>query len=287
MMEKEVITSPLINKKVTIYPVKRQGGWLPPEHDGSFLLTGAKVKFKGVPWDSGTRRRIDPLTDEEKAWFYLHGNELGIEAGDLSIHKEKNFWSKFKIELTKEPFILDLSDPMDYLRYTFLKAQKDIVAPTWKERLDKGTYRFAVRDFEVETSDNVKKIAKEKEVNRYFYKIENDEHKLRALLKMYLYSKNMKKKVPSDVNINYLTSEVYDIIKNDIDRVYDIVTDKSFETKLLIYESIDNGKIEKISGSEYRIVGEEDVLNMKELISFLEDKKNQPTKIKLVVESEK
>ena len=80
---KEDIKSPLVNKTVTIFPVKRRGGWLPPDHDGSTLYTGAKIKKTGLLYDNDSRRSIDPLNDEEKAWFYANGKELGIEEGEL------------------------------------------------------------------------------------------------------------------------------------------------------------------------------------------------------------
>jgi len=280
-MMTEEIKSPLVNKIVTIYPVKRNGGWLPPEHDSATLNTGAKIKKTGLLYDSDTRRSIDPLTEDEKTWLYANGKNFGINEGDLSTSKKINFWTTFQVDLTKDPVNLHLDDPMDWLRYKYLLAQIDIIAPSWKERFDKGTYRFAIRDYDQEASVNVKKIAKEKEVNRHFYKIENDEYKLKALLKMYFYSKGIKRSIPSNANINNLTNDVYEIIKTDLDRVYDIITDSSFETKLLINESIDKGKMTKLSASEYQIDGEVDVLTMSEMVKFLEDKKNQHIRIRL------
>jgi len=286
-MMSEEVKSPLINKAITIFPVKRRGGWLPPEHDGSTLYTGATIKKTGLLYDNDTRRTIDPLDEIEKEWFYKHGESLGIGNGDLSIHKKKNFWTKFSVDLTKDPLTLNLNDPMDFLRYKFLLAQIDIMAPSWEERFDKGTYRFAVRDYEKEASISVKRIAKEKEVNRYFYKIENDEYKLKALLKMYFYTKGMKRNIPSNANINNLTNDVYEIIKEDLDKLYDVIMDTNFENKLLIYESIDGGNITKLSASEYQIEGQEDILTMTELVKFLADKKNQHIKAQLEAKLEK
>jgi hypothetical protein len=280
-MMNEEIKSPLVNKTVTIFPIKRNGGWLPPDHDGSALNSGAKIKKTGLLYDGDTRKRIDPLNDAEREWFYLNGKELGIQDGDLSCHKPINFWTKFGVDLSRDPLTLNLFDPMDFLRYKYLLAQIDIIAPSWEKRFDKGTYRFAIRDYDVEASTNVKKIAKEKEVNRHFYKIENDEFKLRALLKMYYYTKGTKRSIPSNANINNLTNDVYELIKNDLDKIYEIIMDPTFETKLLVHESVDSGKITKLSGSEYQIDGQDDVLTLTELVKFLEDKKNQHIKLKL------
>jgi len=277
----ENVKSPLVNKTITIFPIKRKGGWLPPEHDGSTLYTGAKIKKTGLLYNNETRKSYDPLSDDEREWYYLNGEQLGINPGDLSVHKRKNFWTGFSMDLTKDPLTLNLNDPMDYLRYKYLLAQVDIVAPSWEGRLDKGTYRFAIRDYEIEAAVNVKRIAKEKEVNRYFYKIENDDNKLKALLKMYYYSKGVKRNIPANANINHLTNDVYELIKNDLEKVYEIIIDKSFETRLLVYECLDKGSLIKISGSEYQIEGQEDILNMSEMIKFLEDKKNQIHRAKL------
>ena len=57
--EPTTVKNPLINKKIFIYPVIREGGWLNDihkHHDGAFLFTGAKIIIQGVPFDQSTGR---------------------------------------------------------------------------------------------------------------------------------------------------------------------------------------------------------------------------------------
>lgn len=284
MEEKSTFRSPLENKKISVFPILRQGDWGPsnkdPKTKGS-MLPGSHFKVCGLVYDETNRKYIDPLTTEEKAWAYSDSSGLNIAPGDLNPLKKPNFWSKFQVVLRTDALILDLNEPMDWMRYKFLTAQVDKIALDKSKINNNISFKYYLKDSDAEAAINVGKIAREKEVNRYFYKIENDKHKLSALLKMYNYTTRSSKKLPKDADINFLTNEVYSVIKNDLATLYDIVKDEAFETKLLIYESIDKGTIEKLGAAEYKIVGEEDVLNMKDLIAFLVSKKNQAIRLKL------
>jgi hypothetical protein len=162
-----------------------------------------------------------------------------------------------------------------------LLSQEDKIAKDYSKVNDNISFKYYFKDNEAEAVANVAKIAKEKEVNRYFYKVENDKYKLSALLKMYNYTTKTNKKIPKDVDVTFLTNEVYGVIKNDLNTLYDVIKDENFETKLLIYESIEKGTIEKLGSAEYRIVGEEDIINLKDMIIFLSSKKNQAIRLKL------
>lgn len=280
-MEEKSIKSPLNKKTITIIPVVRKGAWKPQGHEVSTILPGSMRRLRGVPYDNNLRRPIDPLTEDEKQWLYDNGESLNIGPGDLSVHKRPNFWTTFEVKLSDDPMSLDLSDTMDWLRWKFLLAQKDYVSPDVDHEKDKATYKYAIKDADAESVSEVKKYNVEKEVNRYFYKIEDDEQKLRALLDMYYKNKRSLKKVPKNAKITFLTSEVYRLIKDDLQGIYNVIQDKNFETKFLINRAIDNSLIERLGGSEYKIVGEEDVMSLTELIKFLDAKKNQVVRAKL------
>jgi hypothetical protein len=280
--EDKFIKNPLLEKKVTVFPVTRDGDWPPKGKDGSSgMNTGAFHNFRGVPYDISNRRSVDPLTDEEKRFFYSKESGLDISEGELSVHKKKNYWTSFAVKLTKDPYTINLSDPLDYLRWKFLVAQKNTVAPSWDKKKDKATYKFGIRDYEQEDQVTSKKIKKEKEVNRYFYKIENNPTKLRALLSMYYYTTNSSKRVATNASVSSLSADLYRVIESDINAIFDIITDKTFDTKLLIYRGLSNGVIERPSTFEYQITGREEKLNLTDMVGFLELKKNNEARLQL------
>ena len=289
MMKKEestnvVIENPLKNRKVAVCPIYREGGWLQEinkNHDGAFLFTGAKFGIKGVPYNTDRRVFIDPLTDEEKQYFALPEIGLGIKLEDFSIHKSPNFWSKFEINLTRDPIVLDLNNPMDYLRYKFLLAQKDLVSPSWIQRLDKGTYKFSIKDDESDQEEEISRIDLEMEVMGYFNNIQGSIRKMSALLALFYERNNIRKKIPSNVTTPFLKTEIHKIIKTNLKDIHEIIQDKYFEERVLVIQGITIGAILRQSGSEYQIVGEEDVLNLRELLEFLRNKKNQATRAKI------
>jgi len=279
-----IIENPLRNRKVAVCPIYREGGWLQKinkNHDGAFLFTGAKFGLKGVPYDSDKRVYIDPLTDSEKQYFIQPEVGLGIKIDDLSVHKSPNYWSRFEVNLTRDPIVLDLNNPMDYLRYKFLLAQRDLISPSWIARLDKGTYKFSIKDDEADQEEEMSRIDLEMEVMTYFNNIQGSIRKMSALLSLYYERSNIRKKIPTNATTSFLKSEVHKIIKNDLKIVYEIIQDQYFEERVLVVQGVTTGAIMKLSGSEYQIVGEEDVLNLRELLEFLRNKKNQATRAKI------
>jgi len=93
----------LPNKKIMVVPIKRKGGWLPNNHEASFLFKHSSVTL--VLPRSKTGSRIDPLTQEERDFLESDSAGLALKKGDLLIHnKEKNFWKPFKVKLDKNMF---------------------------------------------------------------------------------------------------------------------------------------------------------------------------------------
>ena len=84
----------LINKKVKVVPVPRNGGWLPEDHDGAFMYTGCFLETC-LPVDSRRKQLVQILTRDEQEFFET---ELFLKPGDLSIYKKvDNFWQVIKL----------------------------------------------------------------------------------------------------------------------------------------------------------------------------------------------
>lgn len=281
-----MVENPLLNKKIAICPIYRDGGWTTQvtnnkNHDAAFLLTGAKYGIKGVPYDSIHRVHIDPLTDAEKRYFIQDDLGLGLKMEDLSVHKSNNYWSKFEVNLTRDPIVLDLMNPIDYLRYKFLLCQKDIISPSWSNRFDKGTYKFSIKDDDADQEEQISNIDLEMEVMSYFNTIQGSIRKMSALLTLFYTNKNINKRVPANATSSFLKTELHKLIKTNLKDVHEIINDPYFIERVLVTQAIDAGAISKLSASEYQIIGEEDKLNLREMLDFLRNKKNQPARMKI------
>lgn len=100
---------------------------------------------------------VNVLTNDEKRFLEQF---MGLKEDDLSIHKKKdNFWADFSVRLTKDGIVLDLKDPMDYIKYKVLKANSDYVADSLQALEDRPrpTYRFVMV---TEDSENKKSLEK-------------------------------------------------------------------------------------------------------------------------------
>jgi hypothetical protein len=282
MVKTESAKSPLKNTRVVIQPVIRKGSsWLEdihPQHSGAFLFEGSRIRLQGIPYDVFNQKYVDPLTPEEKEFFYK--SDLMIEEGTLSIHAKNCFWHDFVFDLTREPIVLDLSDPMDYLKYKYVLSYKDLVASSWEERFNKGTYKFAVRNRDQEAVEKIDKINRQIAVMQKFIEIKAYPSKLASVLMLY-YFKNGVTRNLNNVSPNHILVELSELIDKHPDEFYEIFTDKYFSTKLLIYQGILKGAIHK-KGHTYTSNLFEGNMKLNDLIDFLEDIHNEDVKTKLM-----
>lgn len=281
--EPTTVKNPLINKKIFIYPVIREGGWLNDihkHHDGAFLFTGAKIIIQGVPFDQSTGRLIDPLTDSEKEFYYSSYSALQIERNRLSIYDKDCYWNDFTMKLTKEPLMLNLNDALDFLKYKFLMAQKDLIAPSWDERYNTAIYKYAVRDIEQEEDKKVDNINKKHIVMETIAKNRNSFAKLVNILKLYYLQRNMVRDFKR-ASLNTLIIEIDKITEQDIKGLYDLLQDKNYAVKMFIYDAIDCGAITQVNAYEYKIAEIDNLFLMRDLVDFISSAKNQGTRVRI------
>ncbi len=256
-METEVKTkvpSPLIDKKVVLMPSPRQGAINDdPKHKGYFKYDGTKTRFI-VPMDIHRGGLINPLTDAERLYF----EELLGE--DLNSYKKKdNFWHKFEVLVTKDDelmrsgFLLDLSNPTDYLRWKVLLTNNDIVAPSWEERLDSGEYVWALRDLGYTENDRVKKAEIMTDVYSQFKKIQASKTKMFDLLCVFWLQNNKAKRPPEDAKADTYINMIQEIIDNTPQKFLDITKDANYEMKLLVTRALHVGAIQREGMREFTL----------------------------------
>lgn len=274
-------TFTLPEKKILVVPVRRKGRWLPDNHEASFLFKHSYFQVV-VPKDGRNGELKDPLTKEERDYFESNASGLAVEIGDLSTLKKKNnFWTNFRVKLDKNVLQLDLSDPMDYLRYKVLSANTDIVAPSSKEKYAKGTYRFAIVEEDYEHEERVKAASEKKNAYKFFGKIDNSPTKMKNFLNVYYTQKPGGKQVPPNAKKEFLIAEIEKLIEVDLLGFLKLIDDKDYDKKVLIFTAQRTGALVR-EGMTFKIpdgavIGD----SLQEVITFFDNPANSEEVIKL------
>lgn len=236
----------LEDRKIIVKPIIKAGGMNKEDHDGYFMYTGTEIQFV-LPYSIKKGRLVTVLTKEEQAFFEEELDE------DLSIHKKKdNFWHSFRIKLRKDEklmsmgYELDLSDPIDNLKWRVLK-EHDSIAPSWTDRNRKGSYKFALVDMDELVENKAKGTDAKKKAYIWFGGIENSKTKMRNFLRVY-------GNRPSDgATSDWLIGEIGSLIEDPraLKRVLSIIDDEDFAMKLFIEDAIEAGAIDKRTRKYY------------------------------------
>ena len=283
-METETMTDTtftLPNKKVLVVPVRRKGRWLPDNHEASFLFKHSYFQVV-VPKDGRTGELRDPLTPAERAYFENKASGLALNSGDLStLKKDDNFWTNFRVKLDKNVLQLDLSKPMDYLRYKVLLVNGEIVAPSSAEKYTKGTYRFAIVEEDYQHEERVKAASEKKTAYKFFGKIDNSPTKMKDFLNVYYTQKPGGKQVPPNAKKEFLIAEIEKLIEGDLLGFLKLADDKDYDKKVLIFTAQRAGALVR-EGMTFKIpdgavIGD----NLQEVITFFDNPANSEEVIKI------
>lgn len=293
--ESSVVKFRLPNTKVHVKPILRKGVWLPEGHSGHFMYDNTSIVIQ-VPLDRHTGRLKNPLTKEEQTFFETESG-LDLNTGDLNPYKkDNNFWADFRVRVRKNDSIVDdksilmtfdLSDPMQYLQYKVLLLNTapdgGIVAPSWDERENSGTYKIALVHEGRQHADKVKKADKMKIAYKHLTKIDSSEEEMFDFLTIY-YLENAKSKRPSpDSGKTFYYSEIQDLIDNDLEGVVDIITDaENYEFKLLVHRGLKIGALKMVAGNKLETVDGVPVGNsLYQAVQWFKDDRHQDEYLRL------
>ena len=277
----------LQNKTVIVKFIPQPGTVNNPKHVLFGGMAERSVVTITVPkLRSGTYKNV--LTDDEKDFLEA---AMGLEAGALNVYnKENNFWSNnteggiSRVRLTKYDNPLNLADPIDYIKYKILLANKDLIAPSIHELRDKpkATYRFViVAEDEVNSSVRDKMTIKRRCYIEYG-KIENKADVLKLVIETIT-----GKPLAANSKLDFLQTKAGELLEADPRLFLNVVQDKLLETKVLINKCIDAGIISKKANYLYLRSdntplcegGEEPVLSV--AARYLNDPKRQELKLSL------
>lgn len=251
------------------------------KHVAKFMLPHCTTTIM-LRLDEQTRGLKRILTEEEQTWFE---KELGMKPGDLSFYRtgtnpgdtaSYNYWYGFQVRLkSEEELRLDLSNIIDNLRYRVLLVDRQI-APSWEERLDKPSYRWAL----VDENYVVKANTESGELKRVAYleydKIKDSKEKLISVLKI------MGRSYTLDVEISVLQNDVFSIIEtpktssgNNIVTFLSAVKDKDSKTKVFITDAIRVGDVKLSKNKYYTKAGDNVANSLAEMIDYCDNVENQ------------
>lgn len=235
----------LTNKRVTVQYIPQKGTVSDPKHVMyGGLAEGASITLTVPRLRSGIFKNV--LTDDEKDYLeYV----MGLEPGSLNVYnKNNNFWDNTyedgisTVRLTKQDTILDLSNPVDYIKYKILKANSELVAPSQEVLRDrrKATYRFVlITDEDV---NNVLKDNTDTKMQCYteLGAILNEPDVLRSVIEI-ITSKPLAK----NTNVNFLKAKAGELIDANAKLFLAVIKDPLLKTKVLIEACVEQGFISK------------------------------------------
>ena len=256
-----------------------------PTHIGyGGMFDGAIMMFT-LYMDEKTMKIVNPFKSMEEQKFFEN-----IFGEDLNPYKKDNqFWANYHFTVTKSPEIielgqvLDANEPKDALALRVLRTNRKLVAPSWEERLNNGTYRWVLVPEDYEEEKAVIELDAQKKMWMHLGSIDSSATKMQDFLSIYYSTKGKVKKIPSDASREFLVKELSNIIGEDPDGYVRVVDDKDFEMKVFITHSIAKGTIEQVGAATFFIVGYDTEYSFHELVAYLKQlkKTTDPVWIKL------
>lgn len=231
----------LRNEKVIVRYVPRQSGIITnPKHIFYGGMGESAKRTFTVPILYSSKTYINVLTNEEKLFLEKY---MGLEYNDLSIYKNNNnFWSDYRVTLTKGDTILDLSNPDDYIKYKVLLANKDYIAPSMERMQDvfKATYQFVLIRENEESQASMRQLSYNQRAYMKFGEFQNDEHTLKLIIETL-----DGRPIADKTKLEFLQAQAGELILADAKMFCKVAEDPYLATKVLIRRAHNAGLLAK------------------------------------------
>lgn len=242
--DKSVVVSCLQNKKIIVRFLPKPTVLV---NNSKHVLYGglAENAFREyvVPRLASNGAFVNVLTNDEKTFLE---EVMQLEPNALSIHKkEDNYWKEVKVRLGRQDTILDLSIPVDYIKYKVLKANSDFIASSLEELEEnpKVTYQFVMISEADENKTGLKKLSYSMQAYMLLGQLKDDEYTLRVIVEIL-----EGKPVSKTVSVESLLAKINDYISTDTKQTKTFLTiaeDKLLPTKVLIRKATEAGIVSK------------------------------------------
>lgn len=246
----KTVPNPLRKERVIVRHINKHT-WCTTSNNPKHVLSGGMaslaVKVYSVPRLS-SGQLVNVLTDDEKTFLE---QILNLEVNELSIYRVKdNFWksSQAQVRLTKQDNMLDLSDPMQYIQYKILLANKDFIAPskTDYENTPKATYEYVIINENEELKLATNTMNAITTSYKEYDKISTDSYKLRYIIE-FMEGRPLSAKTKLD----FLQTQINKIIQEQPKTFLTLIKDSLLEAKILLKKSVEKGLIFKRGNSYF------------------------------------
>lgn len=242
--ERDNLVNCLKNEKIIVRFISRAKGMVTDPRHILFggMAAGSKMRITTPLLRSGGF--ADVLTKDEKKFLEY---KLGLEPNALSVHnRNNNFWSDAneqgigRVELIKGDNPFDLSNPIDYIKYKILLANKDQIAPSIQALQDKpkATYKFVI----INEGDTAKaantRVTLKAQAYMEFGKVNEDKDKMRIIIETI-----DGRPTAANSKIEYLQGKIGELIESNTKMFLQVVKDPLLDNKVLIKKAIEAGII--------------------------------------------
>ena len=270
------------NKTIEVRPIKRTRPFFKADHDGAFMFSGTYKEYT-LPYINDTRSYANPFESPKEQEEFER--VLQLAPGALSINnRNSDFWSTFKVQLSKEGKVLDLNYPMHVLEYRVLKANTKRICPNWEDRNRNSAYEFALIDKDVEEVNDIRDAERNLRAMELFIKMRKSNKKMYDILRV------LGKKLPKEASVNtsQLIKEIDQIIAEkskvggvlNIDDFIEAAEDPKLSLKVFVLDAIEIGEIE-ISKGVYKITSSQTAIgrNLSEAVDYFDSIKGREDKL--------
>jgi hypothetical protein len=270
------------NKTIEVRPIKRTRPFFKADHDGAFMFSGTYKEYT-LPYINDTRSYANPFESPEEQEEFER--VLQLTPGALSINnRNSDFWSTFKVKLSKEGKVLDLNYPMHVLEYRVLKANTKRICPNWEDRNRNSAYEFALIDKDVEEVNDIRDAERNLRAMELFIKMRKSNKKMYDILRV------LGKKLPKEASVNtsQLIKEIDQIIAEkskvggvlNIDDFIEAAEDPKLSLKVFVLDAIEIGEIE-VSKGVYKITSSQTAIgrNLSEAVDYFDSIKGREDKL--------
>lgn len=296
--EKTIYGSFLQNRIVSIKPVESSGKWSNLLVQGQerikdpFMYNKTKRSYQ-VPLNSETRGGgvkviLDDMTRVKiQKYMESHPNgmtqkeffekELGVDLNP-TLPADKNFWRsdrRGRVILTKEGTTLNLSLPLDMLKYLILIANKMLISPSYDERINKATYEFMVVDENKITSKKLEEADLKAQAYVKYAEVTNSKTATIGFIK------SLGRTIPATATAEWLKSEVANIVETNPKYFLEIVTHPQYNERIFVQEAVEAGAIIRKGEKRYTLDNGAELGDLTDVINYLLNPDNQEVKLRV------
>jgi hypothetical protein len=296
--EKIVYGTFLQDRIVAIRPVESSGKWSNLLVQGQeklkdpFMYNKTKRSYQ-VPLNSETRGGgvkviMDDIT-RVKVQKYMETfpngmtqkeffeKELGCDLNP-TLKQEENFWRtdrRGRVVLTKEGAELDLSQPLDMLKYLILLSNKNLICPSYDERTLKATYEFMMVDEAKVIVKNLEEASVKADAYVKFAEIIASKKATTGFIK------SLGRTIPASATEDWLKGEILKVIDNDAKYFLEIVNHPQYKERIFVQEAIEAGAIIRKGDKRYTLDNGAELGDLTDTVNYLLNPDNQEVKLRV------